>query len=281
MKTVYFFEWHGRKNKIKNLLTYPLLFWLFILLAGMMADGFFPGFNAQYMKWPDYIKQLLGIGGWSGRLWYNMWQFFAVFYPFFHIYVLMNCLLDSLQDEIQLETIVFLRNTGVGNVTVMGTKFVCWAGVALLGCLSQFLLLALFGKLSGIGVVTSILWRYYGVLFAVSVFYMAVALYVSVGRQKRQECKDTHLTLLVLPWLLAKVPGVIFLFAELLKLTGRSEVLVTNVAIWEEKTAFLRFVSPVAWCSPQGTEISFGIAAAYVLIAGILGFFALKKYREL
>lgn len=281
MKVVWFFEWTGRKNRIKNLLLYPLVFWLIILLTGALTDKLMPGFNQQYMRWPDYMKQVLGLGGWSGRLWYNLWQFFAVIYPFFHIYMTLNCLTDSLQDEIQLETLVFLRNAGVDNVTVMAAKSVFWMCASLLMCLGQFALLALFGKLSGIGMIISVLWVYYCILFFVSVFYIAVALYVSVGRKKRQECRDVYLSLLVLPWLLAKVPGVIFLFAELLKLTGRSEDLVTSVAVWEQKTAFLHFVSPVSWCIPQNVDVSILIVMAYVVIAAVLGFFAFKKYKEM
>ncbi|MBQ8526921.1 MAG: hypothetical protein IJ429_00480 [Lachnospiraceae bacterium] len=280
MKNVCFLEWVRQKRKFLNAMLASVGVLLCLFAVCTICDKVLPEFNRNYMNWPDYMKQLLGLSGWSGFLWYNIWQILAVFYPFLHIYMVMNAVSESISDEERLETIIFLRNAGVSRMTVLGVKILFWAGYSLVVCLVQAVIIVLLANLSGIGVVSVLVFRYYSVLFLVSFFCIGMACNPAVSGKKLQRCKDIHLSLLVLPWLIAKIPDVIRMFAKLLEITGRSESVVIRFEVWEQKTSFLHYVSPVSWCIPGGQETPAGVMTGYVLIAVILFLTAFKIYHD-
>lgn len=280
LRNVCFLEWARYKRKLLGAMLGFLVALLCFLVVSVVVGKVFPEFNRNYMNWPDYIKELLGLGGWSGFLWYNIWQIVAVFYPFLHIYIIMNTLAQSVQDEDRLETIVYLRNAGVNRMTVMGAKLLFWISCSFFVALVQCSVLVFLANLTGIGVVSWLLFRYYAVLFLVSVFFIGIALNTAAGTKNSQQCEDTHLSLLVVPWLIAKIPDVIRMFAKLLEITGRGEHIVVSVEVWEQRTSFLRYVSPVMWCVPKVQEAPAGMVCGYLLIAVILFLTAFYIYRK-
>ena len=280
LKNVWFLEWKRQKRNFYDTLLASVVILLCLFVVCSVFDKMFPQFNRNYMDWPDYMKQLLGLSGWSGGFWYNLWQILAVFYPFLHIYMIMNAVAGSISDEERLETIIYLRNAGVNRTAVLGVKTLFWITFSLAVFVAQIVTMVMLTNISGIGVVCLLVVRYYAVLFLVSVFYIGIACNPAVGGKGLQRCKDVHLTVLVIPWLIAKIPDVIRMFASLLEITGRSDNVVVRFEVWEQKTSFLRYVSPVSWCVPSGWEIPTGVVIGYLLIAVILFLAAFKTYRD-
>jgi len=280
LKTVFYLEWKRYKRKVgDNLLALGVSLLILYVVAAVLGKVL-PDFNRDYLKLPGYMKELLGLSGWSSCLWYNFWQFLAVIYPFVHIYITLNMLSLSLQDEERLETIVFMRNAGVGRPAVMGAKVLLWSGYSLALCTVAFLITFLLAWLSGIQVVSSLLFRYYAGLFLVTVFFEGIALNLAISKKSHQECRDLHLSWLVLPWMLAKVPDVIRMFGKLLEITGRSETIVVRLEVWGERTDFLHNFSPIAWCTPMGSELLSGVLVGYIVVGIVLYLTAFKIYMN-
>lgn len=280
MKIVLFLEWKRYKKKIYDVMLATMVSLICLFLVGALLDKIWPNFNERYMNWPEYMKNLIGLSGWSSNLWYNFWQILAVLYPFLHFYVMMNMLSGSLRDEKKLETIVYLRNAGVDFGDVIRAKALFWLSVSSLLCLLQFLAVTVLLVAGGMSMIVAVVWRYYLLLIVISLLYVAIALTLAADGHKNRDFENAHLSFVLLPWLMAKVPDVIAMFGRLLELTGRSETIVMQFEVWEQRTAFLRYISPIAWCVPEQMEVLPGIWCGYASIAVILFLIAFKMYKN-
>ena len=113
MNTVLYFELRRKRRNLFKYAVVPAVVSLVLFVVCMATDAFFPFINRTYMKWPDMVKDLLSLKPWSGDLWLNVWQLFALCYPFYLIYMMMTETAEALSEEVRLETVVYLHNSGV------------------------------------------------------------------------------------------------------------------------------------------------------------------------
>lgn len=253
MSTVFYFEIRRKGKQMLKYIVLPVALSLILFAVCMVVDVLFPSFNRTYMRWPDMVKDFLCLKPWSADLWINIWQLFALLYPFYLIYVMMTELSEALSEEERLETVVYLHNAGVDKRTIFVTKFVVWMGETFACCLSllmlDVLLAAVLRQWQGVRNVLV----YYVILFVVCMLYLAIGGFVAACRTKKAVAADVLTAILIFPWLLSRVPAFLRFFSELLVVTGREGAIVEQLGIVGERTEIFTILSPLTWCWPALT----------------------------
>lgn len=281
MSTVLYFEIKRKGKQMLKYIAVPAVLSLLLFGICMAVDALFPDFNKTCMKWPDMVKDFLCLKPWSGDLWLNIWQLFALIYPFYLIFVMMLELSEALSEEERLETVVYLHNAGVDRKTIFVTKLLVWAGEALACCLSLLLLNVVFAILLYQRQGVRNVFVYYAILFLVCLLYLSIALFVAACKAKKGIAADTVMAILILPWLISRVPAFLCFFSELLVLTGREGAIVEQIGFMGERTEILTILSPLTWSWPamttQGSFIVCGIILFLVMLGTAFSIYTHKK----
>lgn len=266
MNTVLYFEIRRKRKKMLGYIIPPALLSFVLFGVCMAVDALFPAFNRTNMKWPDLVKDFLCLKPWSGHLWLNVWQLFALLYPFYLIYVIMTEMAVALSEEERLETVVYLHNAGVDRKTIFVSKFLVWTGETFACCGSLLLLhvvlAALLRQQQGVRNVLS----YYFILFLVCMLYLAIALFVAACKAEKGVAADMGMAVLILPWLISRIPAFLRFLSELLVLAGREGAIIDQMRGLGERLEVFTILSPLTWSWPALT-----IQRSYV-ICGIIVF---------
>lgn len=248
MKTIIYFDTLRNRKKLFSYIVIPLIVLVAVFLIFTILDKCFPKFNVTYMKWPDIVKDLLGLSAWSSHLAVNVWQILSLIYPFYIIYVLMFGLCRSVIQEERLETIVYLHNAGVDNRTFLITKTIIWIAGAFLAAISLLIVNSVL--LLIIGAVRNIVFmvNYYLGLFVICIFYLSIALFMSSYKKHEEECKDTIVMILLLPWMISRIPAVLRMFSSIMEMTGRQGKAADNLMMLGGRLQPLEMVAPLTWC---------------------------------
>lgn len=281
MRTVLYFEFRRKRKQMLKYIVLPLVISLLLFAVCMVIDTVFPAFNRNYMKWPDLVKDFICLKPWSGDLWLNVWQLFALVYPFYLIYVMMSETAEAITEEERLETVVYLHNAGIDRKTIFVGKLLIWTGEIIACCVSLLLLnvvcAALLGQTQGMKNALA----YYASLFLVSMFYQSIALFVAACRGKKNSASDVLTPILILPWLISRIPALFRFFAALLMLTGREGVIVERIETIGHRSEVLTIVSPLTWSWPalkiQESYVVCGIVLFVVLLIAALSIYTHKR----
>lgn len=281
MRTVLYFEFRRKRKQMLKYIVLPLVISLLLFAVCMVIDTVFPAFNRNYMKWPDLVKDFICLKPWSGELWLNVWQLFALVYPFYLIYVMMSETAEAITEEERLETVVYLHNAGIDRKTIFVGKLLIWTGEIIACCVSLLLLnvvcAALLGQTQGMKNALA----YYASLFLVCMFYQSIALFVAACRGKRNSATDVLTPILILPWLISRIPALFRFFAALLVLTGREGVIVERIETIGYRSEVLTIVSPLTWSWPalklQGSYVVCGIVLFVVMLIAAFSIYTHKR----
>lgn len=247
MKTVLYFEWIRKKEDMIQRTIRLIAMILGLFLSCILIDIVFPDFNSNYMKWPDMLKNLLGIGNWNSHLFLNVWQLVALGYPFYFTYSIMIGIATAITEEDRLETIVYLHNAGVGRRDILIGKTCVWMGYALVQTLVMLVITTLFALVLGTPQAAVHMVEYHVELGLLGILYMSIASFLAACSTGGEVSLDTIIAILVLPCIVSRIPAIMRFFAELLTVTGRQGAIVDRVALWGEKLQVLVIVSPVSW----------------------------------
>lgn len=281
MKTVLYFEWTRKRQKMlrRILGTLGVVMVLFILC--ILMDVLVPEFNKNYMKWPDMLKDLLCLKSWTSHLWFNVWQLFALGYPFYLIYGGMMEIAASVTDEERLETVVYLNNAGISRRTLFLGKGLMWVLEVLICCGSLLLINVMTALILGSSQMALNMLQYYALLFLICLIYLTIALFMSACKRVTRVSGDTVLAVLVLPCVVSRVPALLSFFASLLQVTGREGVMADTVAEIGKRIEMLTIVCPLTWCWPafQGTilHIIFGLVVLVVMFTAGISIYTHKQ----
>ncbi|MDE5779447.1 MAG: hypothetical protein K2I10_13240 [Lachnospiraceae bacterium] len=248
MKTIIYFDTLRNRKKFFVYIVIPLIVLVAVFFVFTILDKCFPEFNVTYMKWPDIVKGLLGLSAWNSHLAVNVWQILSLIYPFYIIYVLMSGLCSSVIQEERLETIVYLNNAGVDNRTFFISKTIIWIAGAFLATMSLLIVNSVLLLLIGAARNIIFIINYYLGLFLICIFYLSIALFMSSYKKHEEECKDTIVTILLLPWMISRIPAVLRMFSLILELTGREGKVADVLMMLGERLHPLEMVAPVTWC---------------------------------
>ena len=182
MNTVLYFELRRKRRNLLKYAVVPAVVSMVLFVVCMATDAFFPFINRTYMKWPDMVKDLLSLKPWSGDLWLNVWQLFALCYPFYLIYMMMTETAEALSEEDRLETVVYLHNAGVDRKTMFGAKLLVWAGEVFACCGSLMVLHVAFAAILRQQQGMKNAFYYCTILFLVCMLYLSIVLFMAVCR---------------------------------------------------------------------------------------------------
>lgn len=269
MRTVLYFEWTRKKKSLLKQVIWPIGVVLVLFVICTIADVVFPRFNAAYMKWPELLKDLFCLKSWTSHLWLNVWQFFALGYPFYLIYRIMDGLTKALAEEDRLETVVYLHNAGVTRRALFLGKGLVWGAEAFACCISLLVVTVLSALVLGASQTALHMLGHYVGLWLISLLYIAVALFMVAGKGAEGVFSERISAVLVLPWLVSALPALFRFFSSLLEMTGREGAPADVMAALGERMKMLTVLSPVTWCFP-----AFQLSAAYV-VCGVVIFVVL------
>ncbi|MCM1499670.1 MAG: hypothetical protein NC124_14495 [Clostridium sp.] len=281
MKTVINFEWTRKRRKMLKRILIPLCVTVVLFILCTLIDVLIPGFNKAYMKWPDMLKNLLCLKSWTGHLWFNVWQLFALGYPFYLIYGGMMELAVSVTDEERLETVVYLHNAGISRRTIFLGKGLIWVLETLISCASLLLVNLLTTLMLGSSQMALNMLQHYVLLFLVCLIYLAIALFMAACRGAVRVSEDAVLAVIVLPCLVSRLPALLGFLAALLTTTGRSSAVAAAVAGIGGRIEPLTIVSPLTWCWPafQGSvlHVIFGVVVFIVMFTAGISIYTHKR----
>jgi len=226
----------------------PCLVYALLFLVCLLVDKFAPDFNNTYFRWPDMVKEFLGMGSWNRNLYINLWQLSVLCYPLYLVYVLMIEVSSSVIEEKRLETTVYLHNMGIGRRKIMVAKGLFWfgvAGVGLLVLLVENAVFALILQAEGWLINMS---GYYGKLFFVSVILGGMGLFFASYHKKEADCEERILGFVLLSFFVSRLPAFLKLLSEILIATDRAGSLSDNLRILAERFRVLEILSPPTWC---------------------------------
>ena len=108
MKTVIYYEWvrRGKKRCIRCLAGLGIVMMLFFV--PMLIDRLLPDFSYNYMKWPQYIRNIMGMRSWHKTLWLDIWQIGCILFAFVINWLFMSEIAESIINEKKLETDIYL-----------------------------------------------------------------------------------------------------------------------------------------------------------------------------
>lgn len=282
MRTVWYYTITQNKKKLLHMIFIPLILLFIIFIVSVFVDRVFPEFNNQYMKWPDMTKDLLGLAAWNSHLYVNLWQLTALVYPLFHIYDMMTGLTRSIIEEERLETIVFLHNLSLDRGTVLGAKAVVWLLHTLLCMVILFAENLAFLLILHAERMILMVGRYYFTLFAVSLLYITIALFIASFEKQEKSSYNTILVVLIVPLLIARARAVIRFGSALLVATNRGGDFTDKLDWLVGKLGILEVLSPVAWCWP-GERISglFAICGLGVAVVMLTAAVSIYNHRNM
>lgn len=281
MSVVFYFEIRRKRKNMLRYIIFPAVLSLALFGVCMVVDTVFPDFNETYMKWPDFVKDFLCLKPWSGHLWFNVWQFFALMYPFYLIFDMMTEAAVALSEEKRLETVVYLHNAGVDRKTIFVSKLLVWAGETLACCISMSLLhVVLAGVLRQQQGMRNVL-VYYAILFLVCMLYLSIGLFVAACRAEKGVTAETMMFIIGLPWLLSRVPAFLRFISELLVLAGREGVIIERFGDIGARLEVLTILSPLTWSWPalsiQRSHVVCGVILFVVLSVTAFSIYTHKK----
>lgn len=279
MKTIIYFDALRNRKKLFSYIVLPIIALAAVFLVFTILDKCFPGFNAAYMKWPDIVKDLLGMSAWNSHLAVNVWQILSLVYPFYIIYVLMSGLCSSVIQEERLETIVYLHNAGVDGRTFFIAKTVIWIAGAFLAAMGLLIVNSVLLLL--IGAARNIVFtvNYYLGLFVVCIFYLSVALFMSSYKKHEEECKNAAVTILLVPWLISRIPAALRAFSFIMEMAGREGKAADTLMMLGERLRPLEMVAPVTWCFTS-VNVTWIYAVCMFLVFLIMNTSALLIYEK-
>lgn len=255
MKTLLYFDWKRNGKQYLSNLIWPVVFFAILFVISIIADKLVPVFNYKYMRWPDMVKDIIGLPAWCKSLYGNVWQLISIFYPFYFIYCMMSGLAGSIIEEERLETVVFLRNLSIQRNTLLITKLFVWIAQAFLSCFVLFIENTVFFLcLSSGQMVVSSFWYYMG-LFLVCLLYIGIAVFLASYQKRETPCEDRIVGILMIPFLIARIPAVIGFFGDLLEVTGRTGAAVSRLSDIAARLYSFNIVCPAVWCW-QSSSIS-------------------------
>ena len=99
MKTVIYYEWvrRGKKRCIRCLAGLGIVMMLFFV--PMLIDRLLPDFSYNYMKWPQYIRNIMGMRSWHKTLWLDIWQIGCILFAFVINWLFMSEIAESIINE--------------------------------------------------------------------------------------------------------------------------------------------------------------------------------------
>ncbi len=274
MKTVLYFEWMRKQQKVLKQIAGPLVVVLVLFVLCTLVDFIIPEFNKNYMKWPDILKDFLCLKSWTSHMWFNVWQFFALAYPFYLIYGLMKELADSVSEEDRLETVVYLHNAGISRRMIFWGKGFVYMAQAFVCCVLLLIVNAVLALILGSPQMAYNMLLHYVLLYLVCLVYLAITLFIVSYKGAEGVSDDTILTVLILPCLVSRLPAVLDFFSALLELTGREGGFVDIVGGVADRIRLFTIVSPITWCWPafEGTVLHFIFGAAVLVVMVTAGF---------
>lgn len=282
MKTVWYYAVTQNKKKLLHMIFIPMAIFFAVFMISVLVERFFPDFNSQYMKLPDMTKDLLGLAAWNSHLYPNLWQFVALVYPLFHIYDMMTGLTRSIIEEERLETIVYLHNLSLDRGTVLWAKSLLWLLHTLLCMAILFLENLLFLLVLHAERMILMMGRYYVTLFAVSLLYITIALFIASFEKQEKASYSTILIGLIVPLLIARIPAVIRFLSVFLASTNRGGSFPDKLDGIAGKLQILEVLSPVTWCFP-GERVSglFAVCGLCVAVVMLVAAGSIYNHRDM
>lgn len=283
MKTVLYYDYvRNRRNLFQNLWTWMVMLFI-VFVVSFVIEKIWPDFNADYLKWPDMVKEFLGTGSWNRSIYINLWYIFAILFPIHVAYIVMSGLTASLIQEERLETIVFLQNLSINKGNLMRSKLLFWVGYACMMSMALLFENILFLLVLKHTHIIPIVAKYYGIVFLICCIYLSLTLFLASYSKDENICNGMISNLLTFSVILAKVGPFIHLLADLMVMRGQEGDIISKLHGIGDKLDVLMVLCPISWSwigvSVPDLYLGCGVIVAAVMLGGAFWIYVNKGKR--
>lgn len=266
MRTVLYIDYSRNKSRYLRGILSPVIFLAICFIISIILELIFPKLNT-YLNFPDIIKDFFALYYWQSHLFSNLWNMFAVIFPFTYYYELMTGLSKSVIMEERLETVIYMRNLGISRSTMLLTKFGIWSIYSLLNCVIIFVENMLFFVIIRNNNMIKTAGIYSIRLFVIGIIYLSIALFIASFTGHEKDSENISISVIIIPFLIARIHAFIRLFADLLTLSGKSYKGLDKLYNVADSLTPLHLICPMFWTYPgQRINLSYVICASAITI---------------
>ena len=266
MKTIIYIElMRNRKKWLHDIICITLIPAVIFVLS-IIIDHLTPVVNTV-LNIPDAFRDFFALYAWQGQLYSNIFNIFAIIYPFIFTYTLMSSYYTSIIDEEQYETVIYMRNLGISRGDMQLAKLFVGLTKALSICIVILLENTIFFLILKNHTMLRISCIYCFELFAIGVIYMSIAMFISSYSINKDNCETISLAIILIPFIFARIHALLKLFTDLQVNSGKRVLKLDIILNAISKLKALQLLSPVIWCFPgQKTSGAYGICALVLII---------------
>lgn len=268
MKNLLYSEFIRNRKPCVRMLRYIVIVPAIGYILAAIVDAVAPECNL-HMQFSDTVRHFLSLYEWQEELYSNLWCIFAVGYPFFFLYQRMAGFSRSLLREGD-----GMEKAGVTGGQVLFSKLAVWAVRSLTECLVLFVENAMFFIFLKNKEMAAIAGWYYIRLFAVSLIYLALALFAASCSAEVEHCEELCLVALLLPFVLARMYAWVQLFADRMMASGGRLPDADRIYTAIQRLSSLQIFAPVTWCyAGMHFPVAYGLCGiAITVVLGVTGY---------
>lgn len=269
MKTVVYYEWvrKGRSYIIRCVL-YLLIILLFFVIT-MICEKLFPEFSYNYMNWPQYIRNIIGMRSWHRILWLNIWQIGCIIFAFIINYFSMSELAESIINEKKRETYVYLFNAGVKKSDIIFGKFIFYFFKYQIEILSQFMLNAICFVIINARLNMYLVVSYHLVMLLIGFVNLSFAVLFAVIANKSIISAKNYINMFIFGlFFIDRIPAIFSFVGSFMSEYNVTGVIIDKLDLLSRSLAGIGDICPIAWCQPY-FKVS-GIHIIYGMVLGIM-----------
>lgn len=267
MKTVIYYEW-VRKRKVSFIRYFASLgIVLMFFMATMLLDRFSPDFSYNYMKWPQYIRNIMGMRSWHKTLWLDIWQIGCILFAFVINWLFMIELAESIINEKKLETDIFLFNAGVKKREILFGKFVFYFVAYMLEIVGQFILNITYFMIAGTRINLYMITNYHMIMLLIGFINLTFAiLFAVLAKKSFLTAKSYSNGYLFGLFVVARIPAIFSFIGSFMSEYDVKGAIIDKMDLCSRVFAGFGDICPIAWC-----QTYFKVSVVHIVYGLVLG----------
>ena len=267
MKTVIYYEWvrRGKKRCIRCLAGLGIVMMLFFV--PMLIDRLLPDFSYNYMKWPQYIRNIMGMRSWHKTLWLDIWQIGCILFAFVINWLFMSEIAESIINEKKLETDIYLFNAGVKKREILFGKFLFYFVAYVFEIAGQFILNTVYFMAAGARINLYMITNYHMVMLLVGFINLTFAvLFAAVAKKSFLTAKSYINGYLFGLFVVARIPAIFSFIGSFMSEYDVKGAIIDKMDLCSRVLERFGDICPIAWCQPY-----FKVASVHIIYGVAIG----------
>ena len=219
------------------------------------------------MKWPQYIRNIIGMRSWHKTLWLDIWQIGCILFAFVINWLFMIELAESIINEKKLETDIFLFNAGVKKREILFGKFVFYFVAYTLEIVGQFILNVVYFMVAGASINLYMITNYHMVMLLTGFINLTFAvLFAVLAKKSVLTAKSYSNGYLFGLFVVARIPAIFSFIGSFMSEYDVKGAIIDKMDLCSRVFAGFGDICPIAWCHPY-----FKVSVVHIVYGLVLG----------